>query len=157
MLNVDEYKKHLKNNITKDYRKISEDTFMQAEQENAFIAKQLGVEWRLCQTSKDIASITVKDHKPDFPERLSFRLINPIKNPLGRISKQILDRINNDIREKTRLNQWQSTNSAIKWFENIHDKHGLKFFQFAIEKFYPLYIRKIIEKGCQMGQRFFIY
>ena len=38
--------------------------------------------------------ITVKDHKKDFPHKISCRLINPSKSDIGKISKHILDKIN---------------------------------------------------------------
>ena len=40
------------------------------------------------------AFITIKDHKEGFPHSLSFRLINPSKADIGKISKCILDSIN---------------------------------------------------------------
>ena len=38
--------------------------------------------------------VTVKDHKEDFRTNPKFRLINPAKSEMGKLSKQILDRIN---------------------------------------------------------------
>ena len=40
------------------------------------------------------AYITVKDHQEGFPHKLSFRLLNPSISDIGKISKNILDRIN---------------------------------------------------------------
>ena len=42
------------------------------------------------------AYITVKDHKEGFPCKLSFRSINPSKSDTGKISKDLLDKINLD-------------------------------------------------------------
>ena len=58
--------------------------------------------------------LTLKDHKEEFPSKLSFRLINPTKTNIGRISKQMLDRINGDIRRASRSNQWRST-KEVNW------------------------------------------
>ena len=49
----------------------------------------------------------VKDHKENFQNNPKSRLINPAKNNLGLVSKQILDRIDNNIRSKMKLNQWK--------------------------------------------------
>ena len=38
--------------------------------------------------------IAIKDHKENFNNHPTVRLINPAKNELGRISKLILDKIN---------------------------------------------------------------
>ena len=37
--------------------------------------------------------ITIKDHKENFDNHPTVRLINPTKNELGRVSKLILDKI----------------------------------------------------------------
>ena len=51
---------------------------------------------------------TALDHKPDFENHPKCRLINPSKSSLGKVSKVILDRINNDIRDQVHVNQWRS-------------------------------------------------
>ena len=43
------------------------------------------------------AYITIKDHKENFPEKPNFRLINPSKSDMGKVSKCILDQINQNI------------------------------------------------------------
>ena len=48
--------------------------------------------------SKAKAFISLKDHKPDFENHPKCRLINPAKSQLGKVSKAILDKINNIIR-----------------------------------------------------------
>ena len=64
--------------------------------------------------AKQQAFITLKDHKDNFANRPTCRLINPAKSKLGKVSKQILDRIlNSEIRTKTKLNQWKNTRKDI--------------------------------------------
>ena len=48
--------------------------------------------------------ISLKDHKENFQNNPTVRLINPAKNELGKISKVILDKINKNIRENLQLN-----------------------------------------------------
>ena len=48
------------------------------------------------------AHVSIKDHKEEFPDKISCWLINPSKTDIGKISKQTLDRINNTILEKTK-------------------------------------------------------
>ena len=68
---------------------------------------------------KNECFISYKDHKDGFPGRIDTRLINPSKTNIGKISKVILQRINSNLRIKTGLNQWQSSDQAISWFNNI--------------------------------------
>ena len=51
------------------------------------------------------ALITVEDHKEGLPHTLSFRLIDPSKSDIGKISKSILDKTNKAIVSKTSVNQ----------------------------------------------------
>ena len=82
------------------------------------------------------AFVTIKDHKDNFPNSLSFRLINPSKSDKGKISKTILDKINQTIINKTKVNQWKNTSEVIKRFENITNKKHSSFINFDVENFY---------------------
>ena len=55
--------------------------------------------------SENEAYITIKNNKKDFPNKISCRLINPLKSDIGRISKQILDKINLKLILDTKVNQ----------------------------------------------------
>ena len=68
------------------------------------------------------AFLTIKDHKEGFPHTLSFRLINPSKSDIGKISKSLLDSINENILKQTNVNQWRNTLQGITWFKNIKSK-----------------------------------
>ena len=65
--------------------------------------------------------ITLKDHKDNFQNNQISRLLNPAKNEIGRISKVILDIINENVL-RTYLDQWKNTSNVIEWFKNIQDK-----------------------------------
>ena len=77
-----------------------------------------------------------KDHKKGFPNNSSFRLINPSKSDIGRISKKILDKINQGVIQETKVDQWKNTNTVIAWFKSLPDKNCLSFVNFDIESFY---------------------
>ena len=49
--------------------------------------------------------ITIKDHKENFPNKISRRLINPSKSDIEKISKTILDKIITKIVSLTNVNQ----------------------------------------------------
>ena len=101
--------------------------------------------------SKGNAYIAVKNHKEEFPEKPWFRLINPWKSKIGKISKIILDKINKNVIESTKDNQWKNTDIFIKWFKSIENKGETYFiiFDIDIESFYlsisPELFNKIID------------
>ena len=66
--------------------------------------------------------ITLKDHKANFLNHPTTRLINPAKNEIGRISKQILDQINSTLCEIVKVNKWKNTESVINWFKKFESK-----------------------------------
>ena len=51
------------------------------------IAEQLKLDDRIEQAAEQKAFITLNDHKPNFPNNIKCRLINPAKSNLGKISK----------------------------------------------------------------------
>ena len=65
------------------------------------IASKLKIDDRVQKLDENEAYVTIKDHKERFPEKISCRLINPCKTDIGKISKQILDRVNNTTLKKT--------------------------------------------------------
>ena len=64
--------------------------------------------------------VTIKNHKENFDNHATVRLINPAKNELGRISKLILDKINKNISQKSELNQWKNTDTVLDWFKKTN-------------------------------------
>ena len=99
------------------------------------IAVKLGIEDRVERMAKNQAFITLKDHKDNVINNPKCRLINPMKSDIGRISKQILEKINKNIRETSKYHQWRNTSVVIDWFKNIPDKNNPTFTQFDIETF----------------------
>ena len=62
---------------------------------------------RMFINGKNNCFVTLKDHKANFLNNPKTRLLNPAKNELGRISKAILDKINLNLRNATKVNQWK--------------------------------------------------
>ena len=87
----------------------------------------LKIDDRVQQFHEAEAFITVKDHKDTFTNFLTFRLINPSKSEIGKISKSILDKINNAFVEKTKVNQWKNSANTIKWFKSTPNKKEPSF------------------------------
>ena len=80
--------------------------------------------------SKNTCFITLKDHRENFLNNPTVRMINPTKNELGRISNTILDNISKRLCTRLNINQWKNTASVIEWFKRIEQKHLYKFIMF---------------------------
>ena len=63
--------------------------------------------------SKNTCFITLKDHRENFLNNPTVRMINPTKNELGRISNAILDNISKRLCTRLNINQWKNTASVI--------------------------------------------
>ena len=68
------------------------------------------------------AFLKIKDHKEGFSSTLFFRLINPSKADIGKISKSLLNAINENNFKQTNVKQWKNTAQVITWFKNIKSK-----------------------------------
>ena len=101
------------------------------------IVEKLKIDNRVEKMQKTEAFLTIKDHKEGFPHTLSFRLINPLKSDNEKISKSLLDTINENILKETTVNQWKNTSQVINWFNNIKNKKASSFVNFYVENFYP--------------------
>ena len=119
------YQKMIKNVVTKEYKISSQKEVDKVNQESLHLVKtnEPGLETRVEVFSQGEAFISIKDHKPSFPSKIDVRLLNSAKAQLGKISKMKLQEMNSAIRNKTRLNQLQSTNDAISWFNSLKWKN----------------------------------
>ena len=66
--------------------------------------------------------ITLKDHKENFLNRPTTRLLNPAKNETGRICKRILKNINATLPDEIKVNERKNAESVINWLKNIPNK-----------------------------------
>ena len=101
---LEEYKKLLKENITKIYKHAPPKLEASIEFEVKYIASKLTLSERIERLEKPPAYITLKYHKENFHASTPYRLINPCKSEIGKISKQILEGINNDLPAKLNIN-----------------------------------------------------
>ena len=154
LIPVDEYKKLMVDNITKDYRREDIERVNSINREAAKIAKDLELDDRIEAMALKSAFLTIKDHKEDWPAKVSCRLINPTKSNIGTVSKHILDRVNSQVKEKLGINQWKSTGDAIEWFKNLNEKKSLKFVKFDIEKFYPSISKQLLTKALSFAKEY---
>ena len=64
------------------------------------IAKNLDLADRINTTAERESFITLKDHKENFKNKPKCRLINPCKPELGKIRKQLLEKIVKVVNDK---------------------------------------------------------
>ena len=102
--------------------------------------------------AKNPAFISLKDHKPNFQSSLLCCLINPSKSDIGKISKSILDRINQNLRSKLHFNQWKNSENVIDWFKKIENKNNYVFTKFDIAKFYPSISETILQTAIRFAE-----
>ena len=142
-------------NITSTYKKANTNTINTINNEAKDIATNLNIADRAERMAERQAFVTLKDHKDNFQNKPTCRLINPAKSEIGRINKQLLANINATIRRKTGLNQWKNSTSVINWFSSIQrqDKHQHTFAIFDIENFYPSITEKLLTDAITFAKQ----
>ena len=149
-LKKEQYLKMLNDSITTTYKKASDNIRNKIKTDGKKLMKDKGVLNRMLTNGKNECFITFKDHKPNFKNNPKVRLINPAKNEIGRISKNILDKINHQLGASLRINQRKGTGGVIEWFLKIPHKNRYKFAIFDIKDFYP---SKTIDQRTQLRKR----
>ena len=92
-MDKDDYKKYLRENITRTYKKSTKEILNTVNRQAKKIAEKLNIANRIEKIQESEVYIMVKDPKKGFPNNSSFRLVNPSKSDIRRISKKILDKI----------------------------------------------------------------
>ena len=112
-MDKDSYEQYVSNCITSTYKK-SENHRIESINQGAYTcAKNLELDDRMEKLeSSEAYIITVKDHKENFNANPTFRLINPSKQDIGRVSKQLLDGINQELLSCTSVNQWKNSRAV---------------------------------------------
>ena len=105
-------------------------------------------------TAKRQCFVTIKDHKDNFRVNWKYKLLNPTKSELGKISKDILQQIRINIRTALNVNQWQNTSEVIKWFQNMKNKKLHRFTVFDIQEFYPSIGEKLLKDAVLFAQTY---
>lgn len=153
-LTKEQYTKLLRDNTTKNYQVASENAYTNANLEAKRIARGLGLDDRVDILAKAEAFVTLKDHKDRFENDLPCRLINPAKPQIGKVSKAILDRIIQSVKEATSVNLWRKTKSVIDWFDAIDDKPNHTFVCFDVVDFYPSITEDLLKQALDFASQF---
>ena len=92
-----ETKNHIKNFLT--YKKSNKETERRINCEGIKYAKEANIQDEVEVNGTANCFVTLKDHRENFLNHPTTRLINPAKNEIERISKEILDQINSKVCE----------------------------------------------------------
>ena len=82
------------------------------------------------------------------------RLINPAKPEIGKISKQILEKIVRETVRAANVNLWRNTQSVITWFNNIKNKQNALFISFDIVDFYPSNSENLLNEAIDFATQY---
>ena len=99
-------------------------------------------------------NLSLKDHKPNFRNKPTCRLINPCKPELGRVSKQIVENIVHEVKVRTQMKQWRNTSDVVNWFNNIKDKTSQTMICFDICDFYPSISSSLLQKSLTFASKY---
>ena len=83
-----------------------------------------------------------------------MRLINPAKTEFGRLSKFIIQAVNEELTNKLNLNHWKNTEKVIGWFKSIKDKQHCKFVIFDINDFYPSIKASLLKQSLDFAGKY---
>ena len=151
-LNKNDYRNLLRNAITITYKEANKSIGTKINKEGIKFAKQADILDKIEINSTGNSFVTLNDHKENFTNHPTTRLINPSKNEIGRISKHILDQINTQLVIKLRVNEWKNTISVIKWFKNANNKRLYKFLQFDTKGFYRSIKETLLHEAIQFAK-----
>ena len=121
-LTKEEHNKLLRNAITSKYKKVNTKIKDKIKRKGKEILKNKEALHRLDINEESNCFFTLKDHKENFQNNPTVRLINPAKNDIGRISKVILGKINSSLIKQLKVKQWKNTQHFIEWFMKIEKK-----------------------------------
>ena len=140
--------------MTKTYRKTTQSEVMAINKEAKQIAECINLGDRVEVLAQKEAFITLKDHKPNFDNKPTCRLINPTKSEIGQVSKSILERIVRNTVKSTGVNLWKSTRDVLNWYRNSHTNQKSSFINFDIIDFYPSITESLLLKANNHAKQY---
>ena len=154
-LKSEQYKSLLQKNIEKNYRKVNNSEIDVIAKQEKKLAQSIELEDRIEKTAIKEAFITLKDHKDNFENNPTCRLINPSKSEMGKVSKRILEKVVNEIKSVEQLNLWRNTEEVIDWFKDIKKTKSSTFINFDIVDFYPSINEKLLNDALDFANKLY--
>ena len=152
-LDATEYNRLLHANVTKTYKKADKQKLSKINEETKTITEKLNISDRVESMATKEAFITLKDHKENFANRPTCRLINPSKSEIGRISKKIPEEINRKLVNARKVNQWKNTSSVLQWYKQLTNKRDSAFTCFDVVEFYPSITEKLLTRALDFASQ----
>ena len=149
----EQHNKLLRNAVTSKYKKTNTKIKDKINKKGKEILKNKEALHRIDINEESNCFFTLKDHKENFQNNPTVRLINPAKNYIGRISKIILDKISSSLIKQLNVNQWKNTQNVIEWFMRIEEKSKYKFLVFDIKDFYPSIKETLLIKAIHFVEK----
>ena len=78
-----------------------------------------------------------------------------MRSDIGKVSKTILDRMNEEITSSIQVNWWKNCPAVIKWFRNIENKQNYSFLIFDIQNFYPLISLTLFNRAIEVKMKIY--
>ena len=100
----------MEKSVRKNYKKTDRAAINNIIKADIHIAKNLDLADRINTAAERESSIILKDHKENFKNKPTCRLINPCKPEIGKINKQLLEKIVKVVKDtgKTKYNHWKT-------------------------------------------------
>ena len=146
-MSAETYNSLLDKAVFKDFKKAKEGEEERITNEAKIAATKLEISERVFRTEMKSAKVTVKDHKQDFMNKPQTRLINPTKSNLGRVSKRKVEKLNQQLRSKTKSQQWLNTDATLAWFRQLENKANLSFIVCDIVDYYPSVTADLLDQA----------
>ena len=91
IMHKDDYSKYVRDSVTKTYKRSTTNGFKNINYKSTLLAEKLAINGRIEKWRKQKVISLSKITKKVFPTNCHFRLINPSKFDIGKISKKLLD------------------------------------------------------------------
>ena len=85
---------------------------------------------------------------------MSFRLINPCKANIAKISKYLLDNIDKILILSINVKQWKNAATVKDWFKNPANKNQCSFIQFDVGNLYLSIFLNLFNEAIQYASTF---
>ena len=149
----EKYKQLLHNSITKIYKKSNSNIIKIINDQCKKIANKKNIHGRIKVKGKEECLITLKDHKLNFENNATTRLINQAKNEIERISKMILENINKELRNKLQIQQWNNTTAVINWLKKNEKRNKYNFMIFDVKDYYSSISKKLLDDSINLAEQ----
>ena len=155
-LSKEEFSNLLQNAITSIYKKEDTLTATNINKERIKHAGEANIIDRIEINRTRSSFIKLKDHKENFLNRPTKKLLNPAKNEIGRISKHLLQNIDATLSEEIKVNKWKNTEKVYNWLKNIPNKHLYKFLMIDMKDIYPSVTEKLLWEAIRFAKLYIL-